>query len=307
MKKKIANFVPSGNGTRIDWFRYTVPYDTGIRFALPDCHITNTNPNTKRGILGYTKQIITDEGYRIAWSPERQDMGILVDISGSAINTPDWSHYTIPPDLLFHHIAEYGGRLTRIDYAVDLIDTQYSPMYFSEQISAGAIQFRGKEWTHIERNIGKRGAWRPDGNTVYLGSRTSERFLRCYDKAAQSKIMGTSWTRIELEIKGKRAQEVGERSLGAKAGAYKGILARNLMSYIKSAKNTENQLISFLYGIVKDVTAFARGRRAENQDEFFDRTIIPYLRKNMATLSEDRIEKLERMIAYEKLIRNTDM
>jgi len=45
------------------------------------------------------------------------------------------------------------------------------------------------------------------GDTVYIGSRVSERMLRGYNKAVEQNIVdGSSWLRLELEIKKLRAR-----------------------------------------------------------------------------------------------------
>lgn len=53
------------------------------------------------------------------------------------------------------------------------------------------------------------------GSTVYIGSRSSELFLRTYDKERQSGELGAG-IRWELEAKGDRAQAVAERWVGTR-------------------------------------------------------------------------------------------
>lgn len=90
-----------------------------------------------------------------------------------------------------------GANVTRIDIAIDWFD----PLYLrtmKEQLDAGQAETRAQEWPLIE---GRTGA------TLYVGSRSSEKCLRVYDKAAEQGVNET-WYRIELECKGDFARGV---------------------------------------------------------------------------------------------------
>jgi DNA relaxase NicK len=51
------------------------------------------------------------------------------------------------------------------------------------------------------------------GNTVYVGSRQSERFVRIYDKAAQLGLAEKQWKRFEIECKGMVARALANMLL----------------------------------------------------------------------------------------------
>ena len=82
----------------------------------------------------------------------------------------------------------------------------------------GINKLLGVKWGHFHLKYGtidnlerKRGG---EGHTVYFGSRVSESFLRIYDKRAERMDEGEEdpglWIRVELELKGKKADMTAE-------------------------------------------------------------------------------------------------
>jgi DNA relaxase NicK len=52
------------------------------------------------------------------------------------------------------------------------------------------------------------------GSTLYIGSRSSDRFARLYDKGREQRALPAGkWWRLELEVKGKSSQKVAEQLL----------------------------------------------------------------------------------------------
>lgn len=160
------------------------------------------------------------------------DMGIHVDVSGSAIGDllthfyttkvkptafgtqgyeTDSFDTTIFRDLL-KRICE-TGHVTRLDLAVDDMGANYYTLSELHDIfSSGAFSSRFRSWKELvnHRNFNI------IGHTIYLGSRTSSIMLRIYDKQLEQneKIVPsggtpieTPWVRWELELKKERAQD----------------------------------------------------------------------------------------------------
>lgn len=305
MGKSKEVFTPFQSGYRVDWLRYTVPFETGIKYVLPDGIVSREEPTQKTGILGYTSQLITKDGYRVAWSPERHDMGIMVDISGSALNEPDFSGYTISPDLAIRHMDGCGGHLTRIDYAIDIVDEEkYSTAAFQKLIMSGGLWFAGKKIKPIVEleHDGKR--WERKSHTLNLGERSSDRCLRCYDKAAERKILGVSWTRIELELKHKRADALGKAASKGNAGEYGRILGGEMLSYLKAKKDTARGFFERLEAIVGTSQEFKLGRKQKNNLEFLDNVIVPFLGKNLPVIPIEKVESLIALLTNEVHCRN---
>lgn len=95
--------------------------------------------------------------------------------------------------------------VTRLDFAIDLFDQEANP---SDLLYAWQCDqlLTTAQTVGIVENQTREGSL---GATVYIGSRSSERFIRCYDKGKQQHT-NLDWVRIELECKGQRAQELAE-------------------------------------------------------------------------------------------------
>lgn len=89
-------------------------------------------------------------------------------------------------------IAEYGGKVTRLDFHIDYLGALDFDAFY-------ALHDNGKRPTpQIVKS--------PTGATVYIGKRSSARMLRIYDKrgelfAKKHIDIGFALTRIELEVK----------------------------------------------------------------------------------------------------------
>lgn len=91
------------------------------------------------------------------------------------------------------------AKITRVDIAHDLIDTEFDIYWFDKQDDLGRFT-RSKRKPKVE----KRGNWkRPDGNglTLYIGSRDSSIMARIYEKGKQLGDPNSNWIRVEVECK----------------------------------------------------------------------------------------------------------
>ena len=107
-----------------------------------------------------------------------------------------------------------GFVATRLDAAIDTNDPEVTPAIVRELIKAQSFTCRA-------RSAGINQSWKLEGDgshgtaeTVYLGSRDSLRFFRCYDKGfnifkATGRDVG-HLVRFELEIKNEAAQKAAE-------------------------------------------------------------------------------------------------
>lgn len=143
---------------------------------------------------GYTSALEaqTLPGLAVFQNVQRPDMGVHVVYTGRALQK---SHL----NELLQLVSGLQASVTRIDIAVDVpekidIETLYG-------------MARNKQWVCKTRTSPK--LVRSTGDTMYVGSRTSEKFMRVYDKQAES---GTEfpWTRIELECKSEFARGIAK-------------------------------------------------------------------------------------------------
>lgn len=121
------------------------------------------------------------------WTP---DCVVKLTVSGSVTGIDR-------EDLLTN--LQHDWNITRLDVAVDVYEGVYEVKDYIKAYEKHREQTgdRRKYQTIIS----------PGGDTLMIGSRTSNHYIRVYDKAAEQKILGTTWVRLEVEIKGKAARE----------------------------------------------------------------------------------------------------
>jgi len=124
-----------------------------------------------------------------------KNKGFHIQWSGSALN--ELRADGVETIYMIEHALNTGGKLTRLDLAIDL---QNSRLTVQSII------------THLEKGLGKLSVhkWAPIGTkslgqTVYIGSKASLRFLRIYDKRAELARKNTptdgEWVRVEVVLR----------------------------------------------------------------------------------------------------------
>lgn len=128
-------------------------------------------------------------------NPKRRDMGVHIAYSGRTLNTYR-DNGVEPLDIVRRHLARHAT-FSRIDLAFDLRNTPLDIRGMYDQLFDGRATTKAKSYNLLTGSDG--------GATLYIGSRQSECFLRVYDKGVESGE-GGNWKRIELELKGSKAQ-----------------------------------------------------------------------------------------------------
>ena len=226
----------------VDWLSFTLTLVTDIDEVLDMLGYNRMDfDNMAHGGKGY-KSMVKLSGYPIyIMFDGNPDMGIHVDVSGSAVSelirsfattlkvsTP-FESYAYDMDFDSTFLMELlrrvrcCGQVTRIDLAVDDIGSRYFTtddmveLYFNHQVVS---KFRNLK-NVVESEI----SGQKTGHTLYFGSRKSDIFLRIYDKKLEQnkKLSGAgmalidySWVRWELELKGERAVSVCDMLLSGK-------------------------------------------------------------------------------------------
>lgn len=184
----------------------------------------------QRGSHGYrSTAILSGDNIRISYNGATESMGIHVDVSGSAMyallsswyksklcKTPFETcavatqdlNYTILLDLLdaLSEIASF----TRIDLAIDDIECNYYScddiirLIENKQLICKFRKYDVRSPRYLTGEL--------EGQTIYLGKRTSDVMLRIYDKQLElqnkhNKECPYPWIRWELELKHDRANE----------------------------------------------------------------------------------------------------
>lgn len=161
----------------------------------------------------------------------REDMGIHVDVSGSAIGFFLQSYLNkntcseTPFGDVAYEVQEFDdtvlgdvldsilrlGQLTRLDLAIDDIGCRYFTLpEVSELFKDGLYVSKFRNVKQVSQSS-KSGC---TGQTVYLGSSKSDLMIRIYDKQAERNCkkqgsVDTPWTRWELQLRKERATVVG--------------------------------------------------------------------------------------------------
>lgn len=213
----------------IDWisvtFKNTI-VDTAAREALS---FGMKPKDWSEGIprWGYSIKIEHPFGHSIMFHPGRKEMGLHIQFTGRALKT--LADGGIPALQMVRWCNKEQGSFSRLDLAIDCYD---------EIIDIPSL-VQGKR---VEKEPGNARSWRvvrghDGGCTGYVGSRSSEKFLRVYDKAVETGQLERPWTRFELELKGDTAKAAGHdlNSMDEKdVGAYTAGL-------IKASFNPENE------------------------------------------------------------------
>lgn len=230
---EITSVLSNGLSACVDWLAFTITELSSVQKVMEflgfDVREFSKAP---RGAMGY-KSMYRLDGYPVSVLYDgAEDMGIHVNISGSAVayciaayrrklssgcnpfdgrptmEVPDFSMTALS---CFLKDLKEIGHITRMDLAVDDVGPA---QYFSCAEIEGYLmenrvvsKFR-KFHTDKDYQMGGQVI----GHTIYLGSRKSEVFLRIYDKRLEQAAKDPEhasdlpWVRWEIELKNDRAQ-----------------------------------------------------------------------------------------------------
>lgn len=184
--------------TTIDWLSYTVKSVIPGKRVYPD--YIHSEGIAVRGNLGYTDGWELVGGVRIYSNPDRPDMGYHVIMSGKALqNIVKQGHDLL---VLLRDVLALNAVVKRVDLALDLQSGTAKVSDFCDAFRDGNAITNCRSFREIK------GLTERQGHTAYFGSRQSERMLRVYDKAAETGLQNDAWVRVELEVKGERANGV---------------------------------------------------------------------------------------------------
>ena len=203
-----------------DWLCFTFPvsYSLDSVFEILNFDINNFTA-LDHGGKGYKRMAICNSSNIRIYHDGNQNMGINVQVSGSAINYflscfrsyLNEGFYNISDEELVRYILfllkDIGCNFTRIDIALDDIGNNYFSVddiaaYFDKY----QISTRFKSYVHNKPCDAK--SHDVLGNSIYFGKGSSNCMLRIYDKQLEQntkldsdKKIVTPWTRWEFEVK----------------------------------------------------------------------------------------------------------
>lgn len=174
---------------RIDWLAGT--FKKGVEISYPPS-LTQKYISCK-GYLNYSEGSQFEDGRRSYYNPNHPEWGTHIVWTGSAL-----ADCPMPPESLITSLFNAGFSFSRIDLAIDAKNFNLRPYDATEYIAKKEIKTRAKQYP----------LWRDaqaKGYTQYVGKKSSEIYLRIYDKAAELGIQ-EDWTRVEIVVRGKRAK-----------------------------------------------------------------------------------------------------
>ncbi len=225
-KPKLSN---QESGLFLDYLRGTIPAYSFFQVTDDETGeaITKAEPNyaaiesifgpmTPLGYstaAGYDQTAALACGGSVSWHTTKPEQRVLINLGGSAL-----AMLGLHPIDLMKKLTAQNFQVTRFDWAKDdttgLLDLELIRLKLQRQ----EVVTRFRKFDESNNRIIGEAA--PEGETVYIGQRVSESFIRCYDKAAETakrtgiKVDGI-WIRVEVEVKRHKAQELWRQILEA--------------------------------------------------------------------------------------------
>lgn len=174
---------------KIDWIAYS--QGVSLEWGFPayiDGHWKAIKP-----LQFYDHGQENKQGVKRYWSQEHPKQGRRVVLSGAAsailgANQLDFLQWVNTTD----------RKATRIDYALDITHSKLTPKVVRRHLLAGEAV------THAISFL-RNGELIQEGDTQYVGRKSSETYTRIYDKAAEQHS-DFAWTRLETVYQGERAR-----------------------------------------------------------------------------------------------------
>lgn len=177
----------------LDWLAFTFKEDTHEAAAWIRLYADAQGSMAIAPTNGYRSAYRSAQGVVVQWNVDREEMGYHVVIAGSAIRHV-LQYHELDQTALVQSVLDAGGSITRLDLAKDVQGVAISLDEIYQALERGEHNGTARSFSQIHSLGG--------GNTVYVGSRQSEKFIRIYNKAAQSQLQNELWFRFELETKG---------------------------------------------------------------------------------------------------------
>lgn len=192
----------------IDWLAFTVPSEL-IKDSEPSAVLellelkeyTPVIENLNMGFQGYENRFKLCDGGLLGIGGQAGTCYITLSstalgyYSSQGLDMIGWLRYLI----------DLGVRIKRLDLAFDDYRGLVTVTKVREFWHNGGVITRSHFKRYIESD--DQGFI---GGTCEFGKRTSESMVRIYDKAAEQKLAGVSWTRLELQFNGNRAEAVAQ-------------------------------------------------------------------------------------------------
>lgn len=171
--------------TKVDWLSATTE-----KIVYPD-EWTKLRKELRHGLMGYDTAIRYVDGRIELCSSNRKDMKPHIIFSGKCIDRLAVEHGINSFDIMR---SMDTARLSRIDIAVDVKNGSLPISDIVQSFEDGNAVTRARSGLYLS-------GVRLKGETFYVGSKSSPRRIRIYDKAAESGITDFEWSRVEFQVR----------------------------------------------------------------------------------------------------------
>lgn len=177
----------------IDWLSFTVPQSVDFRHVFPLLEWSFVSV----GMHGYRAQYVNPQTrIRVDTDATSVEMGHHFTLSGDSLAILREDQGSRDTELC-SRVIRFGARSSRIDLTINFHEGHLTPARLRDAVENGTAKTKSNRSRFItgrDKNI--------VGDTYYIGSPTSDRQLRCYDKAAELQIVDhAAWVRLELECR----------------------------------------------------------------------------------------------------------
>lgn len=246
----------------VDWISCTFTRND----LYPDDILLGRWAYTGKGLHGYSarwKDAITGAVFQ-SFGPE--NMGSHLTCSGDVMHNLRIGQ---PDQQTVKQFIDKDGRFSRIDLAMDIHQSKITPAGMAVAYEQGILKTRARKAVLVEE---KSPTGKDRGQTLYIGNRQSDRFLRAYDKNIEQGIVDQdAWLRLELELKNLRAR-------GASGSVIENGLEPTVKGHIRDMFTYENdQYQMAMCG--PSVLPDAVGRKSTNTEKWLLETVSHTLAK----------------------------
>jgi hypothetical protein len=252
----------------IDWFTGSLPTDqaNNVMFGARRDWIPSF------GMSGYdVAHTDATTGIKRMVSTSRADMGTAFVATSQNLRrlAETYNNPSVLSSLI--HAGFDRCRCSRIDLCIDIYDAGASAHDVARNALEGLTEQTARKVTVVQSAKGDGGC------TTYFGSRQSQKFVRVYDKDAESHGE-RSCTRLECEMHGRTAAEVWQRlAAGAKTsqiGVMAGNAIRSVVTYFA------NETIELALAGRHTLDLDEREASVMLDTDWIDRQLVSYFARN---------------------------
>lgn len=250
-----------------DWIEFTIKdiKHEDIILQVLEMEIANFT-SLERGRYGYRQCLIY--GNILVLYDGREDMGVHVILTGQGCREYENKDTLLN---LLKRINDKKGKLTRIDIAIDDKIGKIIPFNkIIEDIKQGNVVSRWKSSLKLLKRDLSTG--KVIGETLNLGARSSEIYMRIYNKGLEQKEKDPTlqhWVRMELEIKKKKAEKLHKILLEINNIGV--IVAKVILNYIrfltpsKDKNKSRWEIRPYWQNILKETEKLSLSSKAETR------------------------------------------